>query len=730
MLATARRWPLLWACCLLLGVTLACGLQADPTPDVPAIDPRPPATTGAPATPPPLAGTAVALDPAAPGSGRSSVNSFAPYVLDAVDVGGAADLNRSPELTQIANAEALERLTKAERDALSENGFLVVPTPYAEPVGVYRWAAAEGLPTFLTTDVALFNVSLLTDAAWRNAAEALTADLQAMSEALVRASQAQWLAAAEEETGQAGALAEAAWRNLAFFSVGGRLLDPDFDVPSAVAEVVAEEQTLIEEGGVYISPLFGIRQDYGVYAPDPERAPPARFQQAAAWYAHPFPFDGEEPAAARRAARQVLLMALALQASENWTRWERVYHPTTFFEGAAGDYDIVDATAALDAVYGAGASLDTILIQGRLDDFIATLRALPPPPGFDLRPSGEFSLLPRAQQPDEPLFRELLFNQVGGYRGDPDTIPFTAVDTTVGPVRGLPRGLDVAAALGSEEAFSRLEAAGDVAYEGYDLQMEMVRRHVAQLDESAWTQTLSGGSLYAVQPLLSPSQPAPTFVEEEVWWNKQFNTWYGAWLMLRAPFPVPSGAPATAAETGTEAAYVETEPLVYARLAALVRQVREGLQGRALLDEVLEQKLQGMERLLSALRIIGEKEIEGEPLTADESLLARQAAERLTALATVAPEEVSGPIAANPLPRIADVYVDAPGGQMLQAALGEAWPMYILVSGVEQPLLAVGAVFSTYEFKLDGNETLAGDSWQEMEERPAPAAWMEALLAP
>ncbi|MDX1688930.1 MAG: DUF3160 domain-containing protein [Candidatus Promineifilaceae bacterium] len=729
MLAAAKRWPILWACCLLLAVTLACGLQADPTPSVPTIDSRPQATIGAPATPPPLAGTAVALDPATPGSGPSSANGFAPYVLDAVDV-GAVDLNRSPELTQIVNAEALERLTKAERDALSQNGFLVVPTPYAEPVGVYRWAAAEGLPTFLTTDVVLFNVALLTSAAWRHASEALTADLQAMSEALVRASLAQWLAATEEETDEAGALAEAAWRNLAFFSVGGRLLDPDFEVPSPVAEVVAEEQTLIGESGVYISPLFGVRQDYGVYEPDPDRAPPARFQRAAAWYAHPFSFDSEEPAATRRAARQVLLMALALQASENWTRWERVYHPTTFFEGTAGVYDIGDATVALDAVYGVGATLDRILVQDRLDDFIATLRALPPPSGFDLRPSGAFSLLPRPQQPDEPLFRELLFNQVGGYHGDSETIPFTAIDTTVGPVRGLPRALDVAAALGSERAFSRLEAAGDAAYEGYDLQMEMVRRQVAQLDESARTQTLGGGWLYAVQPLLSSSQPAPTFVEEEVWWNKQFNSWYGAWLMLRDPFPVPSDLPATAAETGTEAAYVEAEPLVYARLAALVRQVREGLQGRALLDEVLEQKLQGMERLLSALRLIVEKEVEDEPLTADESLLARQAAERLRALATVVPEEASGPATANPLPRIADVYVDAPSGRVLQAALGEAWPLYILVPGVEQPLLAVGAIFSTYEFKRDGNETLTDDSWREMEERPAPAAWMEALLAP
>lgn len=732
MLATVRR-PRFWACCLLLAVTLACGLQPDPTPDVPSVDSRPQATAGAASTPLPLAGTPAALDPTPPGS--NPVNAFAPYVLTDVDVdAGAIDLERPSSLAQIANAEALERLTKTQRDALVENGFLIVADSYTEPVGVYRWAAAEGLPTFLTTDVVLHNVSRLTDAAWRHAAGQLRADLEALSEALVRASLAQWLAVAEEEAGEQSderdALAVAAWRNLAFFSVGGRLLDPDFEVPSAVADVVSEEQTLIEQGGVFISPLFGAQQDYDVYAPDSDRPLPARYQQAVAWYAHPFSFTGEDSAAVRSAARQALLMALALQASENWARWERVYHPTAFFEGAAGAYNIVDVTAALEAVYGAGASLDTVLAQDRVDDFIATLLGLAQPPGFDLQPPVTLRLLPQPQQPDESLFRQLLFNQVGGYRGDSEALPFTAVDTAVGPVRGLPRALDVAAAFGSDRSLSRLEAAGDAAYEGFDLQMESVRRRLEQLDEAAWTQTLGGGWLYAVQPLLSDSQPATAFVEQEVWWNKQFNTWYGAWLMLRDTSPSVSRPPATAPAAGTEAAYVEAEPLVYARLASLVHQVRDGLQGRELLDDLLAQRLRGMERLLLALKLIAEKEVRREPLTADESLLARQAAERLAALTAVTPDGTADPSTGTPLPRIVDVYADAPSDQLLQAALGEAWPVYILVPGVERPLLAVGAVFSTYEFAQERDEALTDDVWRDADNRPAPAAWLEELLLP
>lgn len=678
------------------------------------------------ATPPPLAGTPASLD----GAAASATNSFAPYAAADVD-GSVADAGGPPDLGQIANVEALERLSKAQSEALAQNGFIVVPVPYAEPLGVYRWAAAEGLPTFLTTDTVLYNVAQLTDAVWRRSAGRLAPDLEALSEGLVRASLAQWLALAEEGAGEPHALADAAWRNLAFFSVGGRLLNPDLEVPATVADVVAEELTLIEQGGVYVSPLFGVQQDYGIYQPDPDRISPAGYQQATAWYAHPFSFDDQDPAAVRRGARQVLLMALALQESENWTRWERVYYPTAYFEGTTGSYDVVDVITALEAIYGEDASLDTLLGQGRLDDFIATLRVLPRRPTLDPYPLAIFRLLPWPQHPDEALFRELIFNRVGGYQGDPDGVPFTAVQTTVGPVRGLPRALDVAAALGSDQALSRLQAAGDADYDGYTFQMEAVRRHLKQLDETDWTQTLGGGWLYAVQPLLSEPPSASLFVEEEVWWNKQFNTWYGAWLLRRDPFraatnPAPSGP-----QIGTEAAaYIEPEPLVYARLAGLVRQIREGLEGRALVDEMLIDRLQGMERLLLAFQLIAEKELADEPLTADESLLARQAAVRLAGVATLPLEGAPGPAIGRSLPRVTSVYADATGGQVVQAALGEAWPIFVLVPGVERPLLAVGALFSTYELRQEVDERLAGSAWPEGEERPAPAPWLNEILAP
>lgn len=724
--ATVRYRPLLWVSCLLLGVTLACGLQSESAPNTTSAAPRPLTRSGPPATPPPLAGTPASLEVAT----ASTTNGFAPYAVGDVDT-SVIDSGAPPDLAQIASVKSLERLSKAQIDALAQNGFIVVPVPYAEPLSVYRWAAAEGLPTFLTTDTVIYNVSLLTNAVWRRAAGKLTPDLQILSEGLVRASHAQWLALAEEDEGEPHALADAAWRNLAFFSVGGRLLDPDLDVPGTVADVVAEELTLIEQGGVYISPLFGVQQDYDIYQPDPSDVSPVGYQQAIAWYRHPFSFDDQDPASVRRDARQVLLMALALQESEDWTRWERVYYPTTYFEGTTGSYDVVDAIVALEAVYGEGASQDTLRGQGRLDDFIATLRALPRPPALDPDPPANFRFLSWPQQPDEAMFRELVFNRVGGYQGDREDVPFTAVHTTVGPVRGLPRALDVAAALGSDQALSRLQAAGDADYDGYVFQMEAVRSHLRQLDERAWTQTLGGSWLYAVQPLLSHPPSTSPFVEEDIWWNKQFNTWYGAWLLLRDPFRAAPNSPAAGPQVGTEAAaYIEPEPMVYARLAGLVRQIREGLQGRALVDEILVDKLQRMERLLLALQLIAEKELADEPLTADEALLARQAAERLAALATLSLEGASGPTSDRYLPRVNSIYADAPGGQVVQAALGEAWPIFVLVPGVEQPLLAVGALFSTYELRQPADELLVGSTWREMEDRPATAPWLNEILTP
>ena len=709
---------------MLLLAALACELPSE----IPATRPSP---TGPPAfvpaaataTPPPFAGTAAPVTMEQEAAGAR----FAPYTPP-------ADLESEPtpagplSLTEIGNPDVVERLDKAQRDLLAQQGFVVVATPFSTFGDLYQDAARQDFPVFITGDALLYSLDVLLDVAWQRAErEHLAPALEVLSQAMVEASLAQWEGAADE------AVATAAWQNMAFFAVGSDLLLPGYVPPPAVATLVQDELTLIEQGGVFVSPLFGRQQDYAAFKPPGYYAADAtlgRYYQAMAWYAQPLSLDGADAAVARATARRALLMAAAATAATSSGRWQQISQAATFVRGAGGAWSVAEVVAAAHAVYGTLPPTEDLADLARLDDFIATLRSLPRPTAFDPQAAPVFRFMPAAAPPDVAVFHELTFNQVGRYLREGEALPFTAVETAIGPVRGLPRVLDVAAAFGSEEALARLEAEGDTAYDGYSFQMDALRAHFGDLDEADWTQTLGGGWLYATRPLLATHTPGAA---PKAWWGKQFNTWVGAWVLQRHGTML--GARPVQAETEAPAAtfgYVEPMPLLYGRLAALARQAISGLQARELLDEEVGQKLLRLERLLLALQDIGAKEVSGEALTDDERALVGQVGERLEALLLFAPaaEGAVARIDREPAP-VVDVYASASSGEVVQAALGEVWPIYVIVPGDAQPLLAVGGVFSTYELRLMAGERLDDEAWQSLSgQRPAPAAWLAQLLVP
>ena len=181
----------------------------------------------------PLAGTPPATLPAV------TPPAFAPLPL-APQPEPRAAARPLPALDEPGNTAALATLSRAEREHLAARGFVAVPGSQATFGELYGDLSADGLPLLFTSDAALYALDVIADVAWQRAETQLAGHLRALSSSLVAASQAQWEAAGDEET------AEAAWHNLAFFSVAARLLDPDFAIPGVVADVVAEELTLIE----------------------------------------------------------------------------------------------------------------------------------------------------------------------------------------------------------------------------------------------------------------------------------------------------------------------------------------------------------------------------------------------------------------------------------------------------------------------------------------------------
>lgn len=692
---------------LLWLAALACALPGSSTPP-----PAPAAPSPLPARSPtpdsrPLARTTLPTLPAV------THPPFAPLRLTPTAANGAPA--RYPlRLELVQNKAALASLPAAERNMLAERGFVAARAQHETLAGLYGELAAEGIPLLFTADAALYTLDLLTDVAWQRAEARLGPHLQALSEGMVAASQLQWEEAEDE------ALATAAWHNMAYFSVGSRLLNPAFPVPAAVAEIVDEELTLMRQGGSFVSPLRGVQLDYGRlqpagrYAGSPELS---RIYQARAWYAEPFRPDPAEPALARQQARQLALMALALAESDNLSRWELISSTLAYFESSVATGSIPEITAALAALGGSR------VLQGELVDHLAaTLSGWPPGPVAAVSgATSSYSFLPAPRTLAASILPAFVYNRVGAYTGEPP-LPMTAVETNIGPLRGLPRLLDAAAAAGSTTALEWLAEGGDTVYQGYDAQLARMQAALQEMPPERYAPAW----LLATDSLLRPPDARPPYAADEAWLDHQLNAWLAGWVLQHhstelAPRPVDRLPLEAAALPG----FVAASPQLLTSLASLAAQVEEGLRQRDLLDEEVGQKLLQLERLYLALQEAAAAQ-SGARLESDRLLLLAQLGPRLESLLTFAPAPAGVPLVDHGLARTMITYADPSGGARMAAALGSAWRLYAITERDGELWLAAGGILPVFEQRLAAG---AAPLAPQPDDIAGASPWLATLLA-
>jgi hypothetical protein len=678
----------------------------------------------------------------------SRAGGFAAYVPVSVGVEPAVPAY-TPDLDTVANPGIVARLNDAQRAALEANGFVVVPQGYEQVYQIYQNAEDSGIPAFVTTDAVLHAYHILYDYALRLAEiEHFIADLEPLNAGL--------LAVAEADYGAAtGPVQQAAWQNLAFFGVATNLLTPDADVPAPVRDVVEEELALIEaHGGFSLSPIFGYTEDYSQYVPRGHYTRNEDFERyfrAMMWYGRmsfhlTVPGD---PQTAQRETRGALLIVRALYNTQisgepALDTWERIYEPTAFFVGTADDLTVHDYAAVANQVYGGLPDPAALADEAKLDEFIAAAKVLRPPAivgGFvtDQEDPEEvttgFRFMGQRFIPESSVFQQLVYNQVGLYLGS--GAPFTMSPSQAGPIRGFPRGLDVIAVLGSDRALEILTAEGDTEYDGYAEQLAKLQTEFAALPEEQWTENLYWNWLHTLRPLLEvKGEGYPAFMQSPAWADKDLHTWLGSWAELRHDTILYAKQSYTVFATSVQLepepaqGYVEPQPEVYARLAELTAQMRAGLGDRDLLGGEMAEKMAQMEQLLLALKTISEKELNGERITDEEYTLIRFIGSTLENLTTFS-EEIEGQITSQADERmalIADVHTDSNTGQVLEEGVGDAFPVYVIVEVEGQQVVALGGLFSYYEFKQPMSDRLTDEAWQEMSPLPDRPAWTESFI--
>jgi hypothetical protein len=324
--------------------------------------------------------------------------------------------------------------------------------------------------------------------------------------------------------------------------------------------------------------------------------------------------------------------------------------------------------------------------------------------------------------PDSYILQQMVYDKVG----------------TQQEPRLFPKGLDVMAVLGSDRAYRILDQTWEeTRYAHYDDQLTKLRREFADLPQEQWTENLYWGWLHCLRPLLSSKgEGYPAFMHSPAWADKELNAALGSWAELRhdtilyAKQSYTLRATAVQPERPEASGYVEPDPEAYARLASLVRQMREGLDSRGLLLDELRDKMERMEALAVALQDVSQRELQGERLTEEDHRLIRDIGHSLESIITMSPS-IMGEMASDADTRmalVADVHTDTNTGQVLEEGVGDAFVIYAVVPVEGGTAAAQGAVFSYYEFVWPMGDRLTDEAWQAMSPRPDLPVWTETFI--
>jgi hypothetical protein len=594
------------------------------------------------------------------------------------------------------------------------------------------------VPPFITTDSVYHIYHLFFDQVLRTLEDRqFYADLETLTAGMLWATEGQY------ETLKGTDLEDAALRNLAYFAVAYRLLNPDASIPQAVEEQVEAELALIEaHEGFVESPILSYPEDYsqyvarGHYTKNEARQ---RYFKAMMWYGRVTLRLKE-----RDETLSALLMAQALANTEiegepASTIWERIYEPTSFMVGISDDLDIYDYHPLIEEVYGSLSNDPTIFLdEDKLTQFVASARELPPPQINSMwvwiwedrdEVTQGFRFMGQRFVLDAYIFQELMFRSVG----------------TLDDPRMLPKGLDIFAAMGSEEAYAILDEMDETHYLNYDEQMTKLRGELSALEMDSWTQNLYWSWLYSFQPLIEVKGEAyPAFMRTPAWMRKDLHTALGSWTELKHDTILYAKQAYAEMGGGFEepelTGYVEPNPEAFARLAALTRMTIDGLQARGLLDAQetmweIRDNLQSLELLLTQLTTIAEKELAGTALTQDEKdtiLFYGGLLESLT-LAAADKEGVEGrPILEDQEAAVvADVATD-PNGLVLEEGVGRVQEIYVVAEIEGRLVMCKGGVFSYYEFPWPMDNRLTDEAWKEMlnqGQAPARPEWTASFIA-
>jgi len=639
---------------------------------------------------------------------------------------------------------------------------------------VYEQLRKRNRPQFITTDLALHTGHLLFDYSLRaieidrlyGLADELSKTMAAKAAGLQRLREALPYQAYHQDLGTIQA----------FFCVAAKILDPKFDVPAAARASVEKDLGYIEEHkGFAFSAVLDNAEDFSQYVPRGHYTRNEKFKRyfkAMMWYGRrmfrveevrpqslPDPVTGDHWSDTHKLAetRQMLLITWMLDHTPIDKKpaietWNKLYVPTVLFAGRTEDLNPMEVKGLATQVWG-GLFRTKIGDEKKLREFIQRAAAFSKPK-IDSSGSGRkgFGFMPQRFTPDSYItqclvtdadapFGEGVPKHPLAYTGTRKPRPFTwGVNRYMTPPerRFMPRGLDVMAVFGCDEALALLQADGDTEYEGYDRMLAFLRKDVGAMMAERKDENLYYAWLHALQPMMKPitSKHVPACLRSKAWLRKQLATSLASWAELRhdtilyvkqSYTPTARSAPR---RPQVLPGYVEPQPEVFRRIGKMVAKMQTGLAALGVMPQGLDRNYAQFASLCETLAEIAGREVAGKPLTAKDRLFIHNVAGRLKST-TVLPYALRRKVLSETdakMALIADVHTDTNAKQVLEEAVGAPFLLTVQMPLAGRRITLHGAVFSYYEFKHPMDDRLTDEAWQKMlgdpAKRPGLPSWV------
>jgi hypothetical protein len=650
------------------------------------------------------------------------------------------------DLTQVSNLADFT-LTDGQLEALSQNGFVVTPPIndpnrlYIEFYQAYESVRYDNTPVFVTTDSMFHVYHLVFDKMLRDLETTyFIPTLEEFTTTMVIASESQY------HSVKGTTLEDSALRNVAFFSIAAELQGIEYlKEPEAQSFVDAELLLINAHEGTNVSPLWlrddqaqdlQLIEDYSQYIPRGHYTRSTELEnyfKAMMWYGR-LTYRLKDSFETQRAllVTQAIRTSTSSNGNSALSLWQLIYDPTVFIVGKADDLGIYEYGKLSDTVFGANPDPSAFADTGKLQEFIDAARTLPAPQINSMwvwiwqeqdDVTQGFRVMGQRFTLDEYVFGQVMWRNVG----------------TLDKPRDLPKALDFFASMGSNEALSILTDMGEPDYENYSKRMAKVTDEVALLEQDSWTQNLYWSWLYALQPLTTEKgKQYPAFMQTQAWTRKDLATALSSWTELKHDTILYSkqvmaemgGGPSENPPHG----YVEPNPEAFARLLALAEMTRSGLQQRNLLDATTEANLDDLIDELTFFVDISQRELNGGTISDDDYWRIQYYGGWLEAM-TIASADSDASEGRSYLedqksPVVADVATGI--GRVLEEGVGYPTSIYVVLPD-EPYRVAVGAVYTYYEFQVPPDQRMTDEAWRallESSSAPAQPDWTSMFIVP